>query len=511
MPINGSPAPPNAWIDIFQLAALDNEASEALSLIRSMRNKFVPVNRLPCDVLALIPDFWHGRARENIAITLTHVCQDWREIFGSRASLWTNFHLVNAEKTRCYLERSKSAPISVSLERPQGLLHNDPFLEVVPGATSRLKRLYMRTTSGHLQAITQHLVDPAPLLETLKIHGSCVDPHISSVPAPHLFNGNLSSLRELSLRSVRTQLPWRGMNNLTSFTLCCTAQTGVSIEQTLDFLGGAPRLRKVWLSFAASTPGPHNRRPASLAHLESLTISGSQRPSLLLNHLMIPVGAVVWTELDSLAFDINDHLPRSLDNLGNLSHFTEIRLLFAEFVTSVRFTGPNGQVHISSSYPTPGDVQAVFRSLTRLDTSRTEFFEIIYGGFPAEFFEALRSLTNLRTLIISRCCDTLPFLLGLRSAFCPNNSIICPRLEELVFYTDDSFDEKIMVDLAAIRASGGAPLELVKVVSSVEPMLSAEGVTELLKHVSDVETGVEDDDGVNYFGEIPVLAQEVPF
>ena len=62
------------WVltDIFQLVALDQVTTEVLSLIRSVRNRRAPINRLPCDVLALIPDFWGRHEREKVAITLTY-------------------------------------------------------------------------------------------------------------------------------------------------------------------------------------------------------------------------------------------------------------------------------------------------------------------------------------------------------------------------------------------------------------------------------------------------------
>ncbi|KAF9645561.1 hypothetical protein BDM02DRAFT_3079455, partial [Thelephora ganbajun] len=79
--------------------------------IRSCWNRLAPINRLPPDILILIPNFWDKRSRGRFVIALTHVCRAWREIFTSRSSLWTDFHCMDAEKTRVYLERSKSSPI----------------------------------------------------------------------------------------------------------------------------------------------------------------------------------------------------------------------------------------------------------------------------------------------------------------------------------------------------------------------------------------------------------------
>ena len=479
---------------IFQLDALDTEVSEVVSLIRSAKNKRAPINRLPRDVLVLIPDFWDGLEREKIAIVLTHVCRAWRELFISLASLWTNFRCVDADETRSYLERSKSAPISLRLERPAGLFWNDPFPEVAPHIIGRLKCLAVQTTPGHLEDIARHLVHSAPLLEALLINGGHHDSGFTSTLTTELFDGDLASLRQLFLFSVNTQLPWRNMDNLTSFSLGYTSEPNISVGQIIDFLGSAPRLLRIKLFFAAPASGAHaqNRRSVTLAYLRRLSIFGSQRPSSFLDHLVIPVGAKVSTVFSSPGPNIDDHLPRSLENLRNFSHFTKITLRYKsnyphEPLASIRFTGPSGQVSVTSSRPTPDTMYVVPQSLARFDTSKTQCLEIIGSDFTTGFYLALLPLKNLRTLIISGSSDTFTFFLAMDPTFSPDGSIVCPKLEELNFSNCDGFDIDSMADIAEARASKGAPLKLVEIVSYGEPV-SAEGVAELLKHVSRVET-----------------------
>ena len=62
-------------------------------------------------------------------------------MFTSRSSLWTNFDCEDVEKTRVYLERSKSSPIKVWLDRDYVLFLHDPFLQIVPRAVGRLERV----------------------------------------------------------------------------------------------------------------------------------------------------------------------------------------------------------------------------------------------------------------------------------------------------------------------------------------------------------------------------------
>jgi len=127
-----------------------------------------PINKIPPEILTLIPDFWNTDKRDQDIITLTHVCRTWREVFVSRPSFWTRFDCLDEEKTRIYLERSKSSPVDLSLIRNQGISPDDPFFQIIPHATGRLRSLPMMGPSENIQVIT-HLSHPAPLLENLSI------------------------------------------------------------------------------------------------------------------------------------------------------------------------------------------------------------------------------------------------------------------------------------------------------------------------------------------------------
>ncbi|KAF9780875.1 hypothetical protein BJ322DRAFT_981571, partial [Thelephora terrestris] len=82
-----------------------------LSKIRSMKNTFAPINKVPPDVLTLIPDYLEDGERDRHLIKLTHVSRGWREIFTSCPSLWTRLDCTNVDKTHVYIERSSSSPL----------------------------------------------------------------------------------------------------------------------------------------------------------------------------------------------------------------------------------------------------------------------------------------------------------------------------------------------------------------------------------------------------------------
>lgn len=78
----------------------------------------------------------------------------------------------------------------------------------------------------------------------------------------------------------------------------------------------------------------------------------------------------------------------------------------------------------------------------------------------------------------------VPSLLALDPAS-SHGLVVCPRLEELILYNCDGFGVDSMAELAAARASRGAPLKLLKIAGIGEPARTE--VIELLKHVLRVE------------------------
>ena len=121
------------WVR-FQVDALMQDASEVFRLIRSWSNSLAPINQIPPEILTLLPDFWGKNHKDQCTIGLTHVCRAWREIFISCPSLWADFDCKDADKTRVYLECSRSSPINMSLDREDDLYLPDPFLQVIPRA-----------------------------------------------------------------------------------------------------------------------------------------------------------------------------------------------------------------------------------------------------------------------------------------------------------------------------------------------------------------------------------------
>jgi len=427
-------------------------------------------------------------------IPLTHVCRAWRGAFSSRSSLWTSFQCQDADKTRVYLERSKSSAISLRIDREDVLSPHDPLFQVIPHATSRLKYLCIRTTPENIGHITPHLSHPAPLLECLWIDcGSGPEPRSIPVLATSLFNGNLPSLRSIHLVSVRTELPWRNMINLTWFALWHTPLGGISIGQLLDFFENTPHLKNIELRSATPTSGAQGGRLVSLAHLEWMSIQGDEPCSLLLHHLLIPVGAKLSIWVGSFGPRLEGHLPRSLDNFRNLSDLTKISLDLTESHPNMEFTGPNGQVSVTCRSPQGNLTSPALEYLAKIYTSKTEELIITRGSPPSGDLprRAFLRMQDLHTLTLYRCRSIHFFIHALHPDTSSLGTVVCPNLEELVLVlrtNGEVFDIKDLINVAAARALCGAKLSIVRIIGG-QDKVDLGGVLELREHVFDVESG----------------------
>jgi hypothetical protein len=452
-----------------------------------------PVNRIPSEILALIPDFWrkryYGRGRD--LVTLTHVCRAWREVFISRSSLWTDLDCEDEGKTHVYIERSGSLPVNIRLDTNDRLSSHHPFSKIAPRVIGRLRSLTILGTPENLQDMTAHLSGPAPLLEKLWIRGGYSNaPHLNPALTPALFNGDLSSLRRLRLASVNTGLPWRGMVNLTSFTLLNPSPGNVSVKQLLDFFEGAPHLRKVDLESPTLTSGARKGRLVSLGCLEWMEIAGDDSASLLLDHLLIPVGAHLQIEIDLPNPPVKGRPPKFFDNLGNFPNSTDIRLDAGEHYARMGFSGPSGQVGMTLRSPRVDKTRLVLESLDQFDTSKVERLEIYGGNSPSKSppYRALLPMQCLRTFTLRHCTSPNMFVHALHPNVSPPGVVVCPKLEELVIVLDKgTLDMESVIEVVAARASRGAKLESVRFVGKYHPAQT--DVLELEKHVVDVECG----------------------
>jgi len=471
-----------------------------LRLVRSVRNTFAPINQIPPEVFSLIPDYWEDQYMEEGVIALTQVCRGWREIFTSRSSLWTYLDCEDADKTRVYVERSRSLPLEIFLRKSRHTSYCDDALVVAIPHIGRLGSLTICVFSDTLSDLLNNFPFPAPLLTELKVVLNPRDPGPDPVIANTLFPEHLSPLRKLSLSGVVTHLPWRNLSNLTMFEFRHAPQTmgPLFVAQLLDFFESTPLLNRIALHDLIPTsfndpPG----RVVPLLHLKELIIHRLPAHSTFIKHLSIQTASLV-----DLDFDFRTDstpIPACLaNNFNNLCHITTIYLLLNEY-KRMRLIGPSGELRMFGTWATTNRSPSVaehrfFWSLRKFDLSKTQRLTVSkFSSSPGKeiekspIFQTLLLMKSLRTLTLVDV-NNLSFIRSLNPQRNKSHIILCPELEELVIHVKQRgwlYLQELM-EMASERAKDLAKLASITIVSPDE-VCSKEEVFRLRRCISRVE------------------------
>jgi len=202
-------------LPVKKVLALEQQIAQILVLVRSARNRTAMVNCLPPEVLAKILSFRHD---DRDLISATHVCERWRSTLLSIPLLWTEVVFGDPDRTMTYLERSKGAPLRVSI----GGSTLDPSTGDMPwiGRTSSLR---ISGDQDYIESIVGRLCLSAPLLQDL-IFNAPPGPqdgrtmgHLIHIPSGFL-GEQVPSLRSLAFFSVSpvpvTSIPLQHLTNL---------------------------------------------------------------------------------------------------------------------------------------------------------------------------------------------------------------------------------------------------------------------------------------------------------
>ena len=483
---------------MFQADALERDALDVLCLVRSVKNSFAPISRIPPEVFPLIPDYYGGGGKGDEAlIVLTHVCRGWRDVLISRPSLWTRLDFENVDKTHTYIQRSQNSPLELYLGKYE--VANDAFALVIP----HIRRTKSLTIRGNgLPSALTHFLCHAPSLEKLDINICTVtEPVLDDA----LFNGDLSSLRVLRLENVVTNLPWKNLTNLRTINISSFQR--FETTQVLDFLGSAPLLHSVllWYSIPHSSDASPGRMVTlrHLRHLKVFTMGTDSDPhSTLLRHLNIPVGVSLISRFNFGGDEspLRVYLPESSSNHLNLSHITTINLLLRPLQKFTLLSGPSGRVCVlasrkSRSDPSPSTLDrrilCSFGHPTLLTTQRLAISNYHqqrpYEVGECPIFQILSSTQNLRVLILSGCTN-LPFILALDPGQDPSGLVLCPNMEQLVVYTWtlDRLQLNLLINMTKNRASRGAKLSSI-MIANLGGRKQRKDVFKLKDHVTHME------------------------
>ena len=229
-----------------------------LATIREWRNSLVPINRVPLDILSLIPTYL---TFPHDGIFISSVCRHWRRIFIQHTALWTCLCLTRP-RTDLYmktlLERSKGSALDIIVY--QGPTSANPLraetLALLSPHAQRIGSLsFIRNCWADIQKLSEVAAGPLPLLWTLKIrvvYGSSIfSPTVMTPPLLPPF-ADVVNLREFHLDSEG--LPFLDhfiFPNLTTLELIAMPVEGFPGSQLLNFLEASPTLQTVHITIKA--------------------------------------------------------------------------------------------------------------------------------------------------------------------------------------------------------------------------------------------------------------------
>jgi len=425
---------------------------------------------------------------------------------------------MRLDQTSAYIQRSRGAPLEVSLAARKGIRYRDDALLLTLPLIARFNALALSGFSGNILKLIKNFSSPAPLLERLDVRVSGTRHAAFESP---LLGGN-PSLRKLRLSKVITSLPWRNLSNLTTFYFGNVPSNTITVAQLLDFFEHAPLLRRIEL--VESLPEFSNapaERVVYLPCLRFLRTLSQPAPSILLNHLHVPTGASVRREFPfgHGISPIPDYLPTPLNNLSNISHITSVNFDFSSGI-AMRLNGPNGDLYVFGAWNDRSTVpctlgEETLRSFNKLRISTIERLSITrYDSLARRksevsgAYQTLLLMNNLRTLTLIDSIN-LSFILALTPNENASSTVVCPRLEEYAQYIGSEGPPRTeyLLNMVEERASRGAKLSTI--MFSLPQRFFPAKASRIRSYVSRVEYGSEDSTHKPRWDTIPGEADEV--
>ena len=265
-----------------EISQLDKDTTIALTTIREWRNSLVAINRIPLDVLSLIPTYFPS---QNDRFRASSVCRHWRRTFLQRAELWSELCLSRGEThVKALLGRAKGSALDV-------FVNNVVSTETMALLSTRARQIrcldFLNGGWENIQKFSQIISGPLPNLHTLSIHYPEKNPldslRVGVPPSQPLFDAVNLRVLHLHSRSVwSTPLTPFNFPSLVSFDFWVHPSTTFPASQLLNFLEASPMLRTVHIALitAISLQGVPRKRVVLLPNVEDFNLATSGHGSV---------------------------------------------------------------------------------------------------------------------------------------------------------------------------------------------------------------------------------------
>ena len=305
------------------LHTLDNKIKsleESTYSLKRYRNTFVPISRLPTEILSNIFKFTLPASFGILDFLpvpivpsyISHVCHRWRDISLNMPYLWShiNFAQLTPAGATEMLARAKMAPLHLKAKTSRWSTKKfETFLGQIEAHIHHTRHLSIMATPQILEQTFRRLVSSAPSLEQFFIVNRSKSNLPVTIPV-NIFDGIAPKL--ISLRLDNCGIHWKspslkGLRDLELSSFPMGARTNVNTW--LDALNQMSQLEKLSLrdGIPIHSVVPLPVIPVVLSSLTKLDISASARECVaVLAHLVLPA-------LTRLCVNVQSHHPTGRD------------------------------------------------------------------------------------------------------------------------------------------------------------------------------------------------------
>ena len=366
------------------ISQLDEDASTALATIREWRNSLVPINRIPPEILSLVPT--HLSSQKD-RFNATFVCRYWRKANLRHGALWTQIFLRNGEDyVTTLLERARHSPLDI-------VIHRDVPATIISQISTLAQQIrHLEFSQNDWQDVitfSELNSGQLPLLRTLKIAVFDI-PYVYEVAPPSLpfFRGS-ANLEEFSLRLGNFEfLSLFIFPNLTKFELSSYQPTLFNASFLLNFLRASPMLRVVKLDidkFNEMANDTHDAVAMSLPNAETFSLRMyGWSPKYIFKiaaHIQCPSARDVSLRVKMDAEDVAEYhtdifpFPDSWDRIGCLYAISSIEEVVVEMKRE-----PYGAITFSVTFLSL-NASAIRLGLELSDMDEQFFPDVCWGVF----------------------------------------------------------------------------------------------------------------------------------
>jgi len=418
-------------------------------------------------------------------ITMTHVCQSWRNILLSTPSLWTqiDFSTYKSKQAKGFLGRSGNQPLDIHqfFESEDDM---EPFLSTTLRNIHRLRGLNINSCLERFERVLVRFTESAPELKYLEIGN---DPNITDRDMKlhsTIFKGRLPKLTSLSLFYLHTN--FRDFNFPSLTRLEFRTGTITSIRDLKSFFERCPLLEfiQICLDYLPKPPTAPPKKRVRLAALKELRLDQTACASGLLDHLTLPMCTEVMLKGQFTGETFDHHgFPAPRIHPSSINHLPVTRGVTKAVAmpNACIFSGPNGNLRFWCFDDTREEFDAEFftsfspiavSEITELWVGRSttsSYFDIRgrpWSQTASGIHSAFGVLTEVEDLTIVNC-ETKPFFTTLGSTV---DDILLSGLRRLTVYVGcGDLDISDLIQCAKARKEHSRPLSEVTVVWEEEP------------------------------------------